>query len=40
MIKLYELLDKLEPKKHGWYADTIVYDEFVGIEINKEVDNG
>lgn len=35
LIKLYELLDKLELKEYGLRADTIFYDEFVGIEIKE-----
>lgn len=31
LIKLYELLDILEPKKSGLYSDKIFFDEFVGF---------
>lgn len=34
MIKLHELLDALDPKPHGWKADLILYDEFVGMDIS------
>ena len=36
LIKLYELLDLIEPKSHGWKADTIIFDEFVGMPYKEE----
>lgn len=31
LIKVYELLDLIEPKMRGLKEDTIIYDEFVGM---------
>ena len=40
MIKLHRLLDLIEPKKRGWKADTIIFDEFVDMDVPKPYKEG